>query len=86
VKSGLDLIARYPPTQKLPTSDNPVLSFGQPRDRQVGGQRRIHVTLGAYIAPNVARIQAWMALGLHKLQRCRAAAHVGCAETRDSAA
>jgi hypothetical protein len=64
-KPGLDLIARYSSNQKLPTSNDSVLSLSQFCDHQISDQRRIRVTLGAYIAPNVAQIQLWRSLGLH---------------------
>ncbi len=55
-KASLDLVGGHPKGQKLPAGDYTVLPLGQSRDPEIGHQTWTLVTLGAYIAPNVARV------------------------------
>jgi hypothetical protein len=66
MKPSSDLIAGHPPIRELPASDHTMLPLGQHRDHEIRGQRRIRVTLGVYIAPNVARVKASGGPWLHE--------------------
>ncbi len=64
-KPALHLIRGDPAGQKLPPSNHTVLALCQPRNHKIRGQAGTHVTLGAYIALNVARVGASYGLRIH---------------------